>query len=147
MRDYYEIIRFFVGYNAHLKEFLNFEYKKLDLINKGKIEEITALLPSEQAFIMKTNALEEKRIKLLENSRESFETLVANSPESCRKRLDEQHGEFRGYVLKIKEINDTVNTLVNIRMKKIENQSLGTYNVSGRINTESLMAASVVKSI
>lgn len=148
MPDYYQLVRFFGGYNEHLKSFYEFELKKLDMINNGKIEDITKILPAEQALIMKTNSLEAERIKLLEGTAESFDQLAQNAPASCKGRLVEQHRSFREYVLKIKEINDTVNIIVSSRLKKSERSSLDTYDGHGRRSSEgSAPAATVNKNI
>ena len=65
MIDYFKLVRFFAEYTAHYKEFLEFEFKKLDMINNDKIEELSASLSVEQALIMKANSLENKRLAIL----------------------------------------------------------------------------------
>ena len=55
MPDYNKLIAFFDEYITHYKEFLQFEYLKLDMINNNQIEKLSKSLSTEQALIMKTN--------------------------------------------------------------------------------------------
>ena len=69
MSDYNKIIAFFDEYITHYREFLQFEYLKLDMINNNQIEKLSSSLSTEQALIMKTNSLETKRLKVLEGTK------------------------------------------------------------------------------
>ena len=60
--DYPALIAFFDEYNAHFRDFLKFEYGKIDMLNKGEIEKLSKSLSTEQAFIMKSGSLEKRRI-------------------------------------------------------------------------------------
>lgn len=116
--DYPAIIAFFDEYNEHFREFMQFEYKKLDLIHKGEIEKLSSSLSAEQAFIMKSNMLEKRRVALTgENI--TFAELIENAPESCKAVLTEKYKVLSETVLKIKDINDNANMIVTERLKKI----------------------------
>ncbi len=137
--DYFKLVRFFEEYIAHYKEFLEFEYSKLDMINKNEIEKLSISLATEQALIMKTNSFEGKRLQLLsENPSVSFAQIVDSAPVSCKKRLEKQHKEMAELVFKIKEINSTANTIVTERLKRIQRRTrdLNTYNGLGSVRRE-----------
>lgn len=140
MLDYFKMIRFFEEYISHYKEFLKFEYAKLDMINNDEIEKLSNSLATEQALIMKTNSYEGRRIKLLgEHSDMTFAQIVESAPISCKRRLESQHKEFSDIIYKIKEINDTANTIVSERLKRIQRKTaeLDTYNGRGNVRRES----------
>ncbi|MCH5349398.1 MAG: flagellar export chaperone FlgN, partial [Oscillospiraceae bacterium] len=100
MADYKKIIAFFDEYIDHYREFLDFEYSKLDMLNKNQIEKLSNSLSVEQALIMKTNSLEAKRIKLVEGSGKTFAELTEGAPEEFRERLSKQHDELSSLVYK-----------------------------------------------
>ena len=128
--DYKALIAFFDEYNAHYRSFLKFEYSKMDMLNKNEIEKLSASLSAEQAFIMKSNALEKQRLALLgDNSSKTFEQIVSEAPEEY----------------KIKEINDTANIIVSERLKKIRSTvgELDTYNGKGAVRKESAAGSKI----
>ncbi len=136
MSDYNKIIAFFDEYIAHYREFLQFEYLKMDMLNHNQIEQLSASLSKEQAFIMKTNSYETKRLKLLEGVKGStFAEIAENAPEEFRKRLAEQHKELSEIVFRIKELNDAANITVTERLKKIERRTaeLDVYDGKGTV--------------
>lgn len=103
--DYKTLIAFFDEYNAHYRNFLKFEYSKMDMLNKNEIEKLSASLSAEQAFIMKSNALEKQRLALLgDNSSKTFEQIVSEAPEEYKSRLEEQRASLSEMIYKIKEI-------------------------------------------
>ncbi len=136
--DYRAVITFFDEYNAHYRSFLKFEYSKMDMINKGEIEKLSNSLSAEQAFIMKSNTLETKRIKLLGEG-VTFAQLIDEAPEEYRDELKARHKALSEMVYKLKEINDTANIIVTERLKKIRNKtgSLDTYDGHGGVKKSS----------
>lgn len=150
MLDYNKIVVFFDEYIAHYREFLNFEYSKLDMINKGEIEKLSNALSTEQALIMKTNSYESKRLKLLEgDEKTSFAELAEKAPEEYRARLSDQHGEMSALIFKIKEINDTASLIVSKRLKKIQNMTaeLDVYDGRGSVKREHASRAAISKNV
>ena len=82
------MVRFFNDYNAHFKELMDFEYKKLDMINNDRIEELSNILSTEQALIMRTDTLEKKRLELMGDNKDcTFADIIAVAPVSCKARL------------------------------------------------------------
>lgn len=139
MLDYVKITKFFDEYINHYKDFLKFEYFKLDMITKDEIEKLSNSLSTEQALIMKTNSYENRRIKLVgDNANMTFPELIDKAPEFYKKRLDSQYKELSELVFKIKELNDTANTIVTERLKRIQKRTaeLDTYNGSGNVRRE-----------
>ena len=145
--DYNALIAFFDEYNAHYKSFLKYEYSKMDMLNKGDIEGLSASLSSEQAFIMKSNALEKQRLSLLgKDNTKTFEQIVSEAPEEYKARLDEQRVSLSEMIYKIKEINDTANIIVSERLKKIRSAvgELDTYNGKGSVKKESSTGSTIL---
>ena len=149
MPDYNKIIAFFDEYIAHYKEFLQFEYLKLDMINNNQIEKLSKSLSAEQALIMKTNAYETKRVKLLEGMTGTFAEIAANAPEEYSKRLTEQHKELSDIVFRIKELNDTANITVTERLKKIQRKTaeLDVYDGKGTLKREHASRLAISKNV
>lgn len=150
MPDYNKIIVFFDEYIAHYRDFLRFEYKKLDMINKDEIERLSDSLSTEQALIMKTNSLEGKREKLLSDAKgTTFAELAENAPEEFRGRLTEQHEELSGLIFKIKELNDTANIIVSERLKKIQRRTaeLDVYDGKGAVRREHASKAAISRNV
>lgn len=116
--DYPALIAFFDEYNEHFREFLKFEYKKMELIRKGEIEKLSNSLSSEQAFIMKSSALEKRRVKLT-GENVTFADIIEKAPEAHKTALSERYKELSETVMKIKDINDTANMIVTDRLSKI----------------------------
>ena len=116
--DYEALIAFFSEYNDHFRKFLKFEYSKLNMINQGEIEKLSQSLSSEQAFIMKSNVLESKRIGLLGGDI-TFAQLIEEAPDNYKALLESKYKELSEMVFKIKEINDTANIIISERLKKI----------------------------
>lgn len=150
MPDYNKIIAFFDEYIAHYKEFLQFEYLKLDMINHNQIEKLSKSLSAEQALIMKTNSYETKRVKVLEGTEGStFAEIAANAPEEYRARLNAQHKELSEIVFRIKELNDSANITVTERLKKIQRKTaeLDVYDGRGAVKREHASRLAISKNV
>ncbi len=150
MPDYNKIIAFFDEYISHYKDFLQFEYLKLDMLNHNQIEQLSASLSKEQAFIMKTNSYETKRMKLLEGVKgATFAEIAENAPEEFRGRLTEQHKELSEIVFRIKELNDSANITVTERLKKIERKTaeLDVYDGKGTVKREHASRLAISKNV
>jgi len=149
MPDYNKLIAFFDEYITHYKEFLQFEYLKLDMINNNQIEKLSKSLSTEQALIMKTNAYETKRVKLLEGMTGTFTEIAANAPAEYSKRLTEQHKELSEIVFRIKELNDTANITVTERLKKIQRKTaeLDVYDGKGTVKREHASRLAISKNV
>ncbi len=139
MPDYIKIIKFFDEYIAHYKEFLKFEYSKLDMINSHEIQKLSSSLSVEQALIMKTNAFEQKRIMVLgEHSGMTFAEIAENAPDEYRRKLTKQHKDLADTVYRMKELNDSASVIVSERLKRIQRRTaeLDTYNGRGDVRRE-----------
>ncbi len=150
MPDYNKIIAFFDEYIAHYKEFLQFEYLKLDMINHNQIEKLSKSLSTEQALIMKTNSYETRRVKLLDGATgETFAKIAENAPEEYREKLTAQHKELSEIVFRIKELNDTANITVTERLKKIQRKTaeLDVYDGKGTVKREHASRLAISKNV
>lgn len=150
MPDYKKIIAFFDEYIAHYREFLDFEFRKADMINKNQIEILSDSLSIEQALIMKTNSLEGKRERLLKDVEgNTFAEIAENAPEEYREKLMSQHQELSALIFKIKEINDAANIIVSERLKKIQRMTaeLDVYDGKGAVRREHASRAAISKNV
>lgn len=150
MLDYLKLTIFFDEYIEHYKEFLKFEYLKLDMINNDDIEKLSNSLSIEQAFIAKTNSYEGRRLKLLgENTELTFAQIIEGAPAAQKVKLDLQHKELTETVYKIKELNDIANSIVTERLKRIQNKTaeLDTYNVKGNLKREHASRVVISKNV
>lgn len=150
MPDYNKITAFFDEYIEHYKAFLKFEYAKASMISHGDIEQLSNSLPTEQALIMKTNVLENKRVKLVEGAPgKTFAELAENAPDEYRERLKAQHSELSELLYKIKEINDAANVIVSERLKKIQRRTaeLDVYDGKGSVKREHTSKAAISKNV
>ena len=148
--DYFKLMRFFNEYITHYHELLDFEYKKLDMINNDRIEELSNILSVEQALIMKTNSLETKRMNILGDDKGlTFKEIIESAPISCKKRLEEQYMDLSECVAKIKELNDMANIIITGRLKRVEKYTaeLDTYNDKGDVKTEHVSKSSIYKNV
>ncbi|MDR0991881.1 MAG: flagellar protein FlgN [Ruminococcus sp.] len=130
-------IPFFTEYNKHLDEFLQYEMKKARLINERKIEELSASLATEQAYIMKTNNFEQRRISLF-GADKDFKGIIAAAPESYREGLTEEYNVMREIIMNIKELNDITAVTVAERLKKIQRRTgdFDLYTDRGKVRPE-----------
>lgn len=149
MADYNKITAFFDEYIAHYREFLKFEYSKIDLLNKNQIERLSNSLSVEQALIMKTNSLEAKRMKLVEGTGGTFAELIENAPEEFKEKLSEQHDTLSALVYRIKELNDGANSVVSKRLKIIQDKTaeLDVYDGKGSVKREHATKAAIFRNV
>ena len=150
MADYKEIIAFFDEYVEHYRDFLEFEYSKLDMLNKNQIEKLGSALSTEQALIMKTNSLETKRMKLLDGvDGKTFTEVTENAPEEFKGKLSEQHNELSSLIYKIKELNDLAKSIVSKRLKFIQSKTaeLDVYDGKGTVKREHRTKAAISKNV
>lgn len=149
MPDYKKIIAFFDEYIAHYKSFLKFEYAKADMINKGAIAQLSDSLTTEQALIMKTNALEARRLKLVEGCGDSFGELIDGAPAEHKERLKSQHEELSEMIYKIKELNDNAGIIVSERLKRIQKRTaeLDVYDGKGALKREHATKSAIFRNV
>lgn len=149
MPDYQKIIIFFDEYIAHYKTFLKFEYAKADMINKGLVEQLSDSLTTEQALIMKTNAMEARRMKLVEGCGNTFAELIDGAPEEHKDKLRSQHEELSEIIYKIKELNDNAGAIVSERLKKIQKRTaeLDVYDGRGTLKREHATKAAIFRNV
>ena len=138
MPDYNAFAAFSKECNAHYRELLDFEYKKMDMIHNDDLESLSKMLAEEQALVMKSNSLEKKREKLLSNgdSGKTFRDIISEAPEQYKAALIGDLEELTELIRTIKELNDHAAVIINERLKKMQNRrgELDTYNVSGSVS-------------
>jgi hypothetical protein len=134
--DYAGGIKFLETYSSHFDEFLDFELQKLRLMNERKIEELSVSLATEQAFIMKTNNLELRRIKFFGNL--TFEKLTEAAPDVLKERLRRICEHTRETILHIRDVNDLMAVNANEHLKRIHRRTkeFEVYNDRGGVRTD-----------
>lgn len=151
MTDYNSLLIFFKQYNEHYRDFLAFELKKMKLVAEDDIQGLSDSIKTEQALIMKTNAFETKRLKLLSGTggqNKTFSNLIDEAPEDKKDALRAEFKELSRLVLEIKKVNDNVRLIVAERMKKFETPSESdTYNENGGKNHSDDTVHSMIKSV
>ena len=151
MEDYNSLLIFFKQYNEHYRDFLAFELKKMKLVAEDDIQGLTDSIKTEQALIMKTNAFETKRLKILSGvggQNKRFSDIIDEAPEDKKDALRAEFKELSRLVLEIKKVNDNVRLIVTERMKKFETPSESdTYNVNGGKNHSEGAVHTMAKSV
>lgn len=149
MPDYKAIIMFFDEYIVHYKGFLKFEFAKADMINKGLVEQLSDALTTEQALIMKTNAMEARRMKLVAGCGDTFDALAEGAPDEYKEKLRSQHKELSDIIYKIKELNDNAGAIVSERLKKIQKRTaeLDVYDGRGALKREHATRAAISRNV
>ncbi len=140
MLDYEKFLAFSEECNAHYRTLLRFEMKKMELIHEDNIENLSNALPEEQALIMKSNALENKRAEILGRaySSKTFKDIIDEAPLNYKKRLNDQYSELCRLVGRIKEINDAAAVIINSRLKRMGGKhELDTYDGKGGVSKTS----------
>jgi hypothetical protein len=134
--DYVAGVQFLESYGKHFEDFLQFELHKLRLMHEHKIEELSAALGDEQALIMKTDALEKKRITLF--GKVTFEELIENAPEELRRHLQNILNLARTNIGLIREINDLLTVNANEHLKSIHRRTkeFEIYNDRGGVKVD-----------
>ena len=149
--DYNSLLLFFKQYNEHYRDFLAFELKKMKLVAEDDIQGLTDSIKTEQALIMKTNAFETKRLRILSGTNgqnKTFSNIIDEAPDDKKEALRAEFKELSRLVLEIKKVNDNVRLIVAERMKRFETPSESdTYNVNGGKNHSDDTVHSMTKSV
>ena len=128
MIDYQKLLTFLEEYTLHYREVLTFETFKLELIVSDDIEGLNNSLSKEQALIMKTNSLENKRLELIgrENEKKTLKEIIADAPFEFQPRLQSKYEDLSKIIFQIKKINDNAQEIVSTRLSVLENIKNGT---------------------
>lgn len=149
--DYNSLLLFFKQYNEHYRDFLAFELKKMKLVAEDDIQGLTDSIKTEQALIMKTNAFETKRLRILSGTNgqnKTFSNIIDEAPDDKKEALRAEFKELSRLVLEIKKVNDNVRLIVTERMKRFETPAESdTYNVNGGKNHSDENVHSMMKSV
>lgn len=136
MLDYQKLLRFFDEYISHYHEVLKFETAKLRMISEDNIEALGGSISKEQAYIMKTNALENRRLELLtpENRNKSLSQIIESAPAEYKSALEARQRDLSQVIFQIKNVNTNAQEIVAKRLEMLEHiggTSAETYNKSG----------------
>jgi hypothetical protein len=135
MIDYNAGLTFLEGYARHFEKLEEYELGKLSQLHAHDIEGISNGLSTEQAFIMQTDVLEKKRVKLF--GKATFEELIKNTPDYLKERYGKLLDKTRGHIKQIRDINDLIAVASNERLKRIHRvtKEFEVYNDRGTVRT------------
>ncbi len=137
MVNYDKIIDFYKEYINHYKEILEFQNKKIKYMSKNLIDELKGCVAIEQAYIMKSENFEKRRIKLLKEEGVdslTFRELIEVTPDEYKQTLQYQYTELLKYVFAIKKINEEAMSVAKYRIKTRGVKSNNTYDQKGGIS-------------
>jgi hypothetical protein len=135
MIDYKAGLSFLEGYASHFEELEEKELAKLRLMHERKPEAVTALIPEEQALIMKTTILERQRVKLFGNK--NLDDIRDGAPEAMQKDYERLTKRIRSAVYQTRDLNEIIKLMSAERLKRAQraNKQLETYNDRGSVST------------
>ncbi|MDR0974426.1 MAG: hypothetical protein LBL80_01905 [Ruminococcus sp.] len=134
--DYKAGKAFLENYASHFERLEEQETIKLRLMHERKPEAVAALIPDEQAFIMKTDLLERQRLKLF--GRKNLNQILEGAPEAMQKDIERLCKRIRASVSQIQKINEIIRLMSSERLKRAQraNKQLETYNDRGSVSTK-----------
>lgn len=110
-------------YLVFYKEFLDFETKKLDDVANNRIDIMDEHVKKEEVFLLKSRGFEAKREEFLKNAgfeNMSMSEVINTSPEESRGQLSDVFSELSDILLDLKEINSRCNSMIELRLHRIE---------------------------
>ena len=110
-------------YLVFYKEFLDFETKKLDDVANNRIDIMDEHVKKEEVFLLKSRGLEVKREEFLKNAgleSMSMSEVIKTSPEELKGQLSDDFSELSDIVMDLKEINSRCNSMIELRLHRIE---------------------------
>ena len=142
MLNYDALIKYFDEYTDHYREVLDFEYRKLENVISNNVTWLSTAVSKEQAYIMKTNAFEARRAKLLgeEGAGMTFLRIIEEAPESCKQPLKDYYNEISQLVFEIKRVNNHAQEVINDRL-----HAAGSYEQSNTYSPRSIRSEAVSK--
>lgn len=120
------IIDFMSDYIEYYRELLDFEKKKLILVTEDDIDGLIASISTEQALVMQSESLENKRLKLFNSlglADMTYKNIAENSPDEFKTKIEEDAKEFSALVLEIQKINKGIETIINEKFKSMGQDS------------------------
>ncbi len=116
------IIDFMSDYIVYYRELLDFEKNKLILVTEDDVDGLIASISTEQALVMQSESLENKRLKLFDSlgiADMTYKNIAENSPDEFRNKIEEDAKEFTALVLEIQKINKGIETIISEKFKSM----------------------------
>ena len=120
------VIDFMNDYIVYYRELLDFEKNKLTLITKDDVDGLIASISTEQALVMQSESLENKRLKLFDNlglTGMTYKKIAENSPDEFKTKIEEDAREFTALILEVQKINKGIETIINEKFKSMGQDS------------------------
>lgn len=119
MTDYSKLDAFFEEIIQHYEVLRDFELEKLHMIQEDRVEELEKSISREQALIMKTNSLEQQRMKLMGSATMTFQQLIDQSPLQYRDGFIQKKEALASLISQIKEMNEAAQANVKNRLEQM----------------------------
>lgn len=114
------IIDFMSDYIEYYRELLDFEKKKLTLVTQDDIDGLIASISTEQALVMQSESLENKRLKLFDElgiAGMTYRNIAQNSPDEFKTKIEEDAKVFSALVLEVQKLNKGIETIISEKFK------------------------------
>jgi len=110
-------------YVVFYKEFFEFETKKLEDVANNRIDLMDEHVKKEEVFLLKSRGFEVKREAFLKDAgleNMSMSEVIKTSPEEAEGKLEGVFSELSNLLLDLKEINLRCNSMIELRLHRIE---------------------------
>ena len=117
---FYELMQ---QYLVFYKEFLEFEKTKLEDVTNNRIDLIDNHVKKEEVFLLRSKGFEVKResfLKELGLDDLTMSEIIEKTPEGSKEKLSLIFSELSEVLLDLKEINSRCNSMIELRLHRIE---------------------------
>ena len=118
-----EYLEFLKNYLNVLKEFIEVENKKFEILSLNQLDMLDECVKLEEVYLLKTRGLEQERIKYMQRLGYpdiKFRKLIPLLPEEMQTEYTSVFEEMSEIVKKLKRINLQANSAAKIRLQQIE---------------------------
>lgn len=119
-----ELIQLLKQHVAFYREFFEIELAKHEVVTANRINELDSFVVREQAFMLKSRGFEQQREQFLDKVASKKTTLRELIPlvddENLRGEVVQLYDELSCALLDLKEINRATNSMVEMRLHRID---------------------------
>lgn len=119
--DYEVFLKHMKESALHFEQVARFEKDKFDIIVSSDLAALEKAISKEQALVMKSTALEKKRLALMgEERNRTFSEVIENAPGSFRALLESEFEKIKTAIFDTKRLNDQITELVKSRLERMD---------------------------
>lgn len=119
-KTFYELMK---QYLVFYKEFLEFEKIKLEDVTNNRIDLIDEHVKKEEVFLLRSKGFEVKReafLKELGFENLTMSEIIEKTPQDFKEKVSSLFSELSEVLLDLKEINSRCNSMIELRLHRIE---------------------------